>query len=44
MNSVLQMLYMIPVMKEKYAKVADGIFQAAPEDPSTDFFSQVSQT
>ena len=41
MNSVLQMLHMLPPVKENYAKVADRIFQKAPEDPGSDFSSQV---
>ena len=44
MNSVLQMLYMLPSVRETYAKTADHIFQAAPEDPGSDFSSQVSKT
>ena len=44
MNSVLQMLYMLPTVKESYPKDADRIFQTAPEDPGSDFSSQVIKT
>ena len=44
MNSVLQMLYMLPSVKQKYARNSEAIFQTAPEDPAADFSSQVRRT
>ncbi len=44
MNSVLQMLYMLPSVKQKYAGNSEAIFQTAPEDPAADFSSQVRRT
>lgn len=42
MNSVVQLLHMVPAVKSCYAEAAGRIFESAPEDPGTDFPSQVS--
>jgi ubiquitin carboxyl-terminal hydrolase 5/13 len=41
MNSVLQLLWRLPELKERYVAAADSIFSTAPADPSSDFLSQV---
>ena len=41
MNSVIQLLFMVPQLRERYAKPAGKIFETAPEDPGLDFSSQV---
>ena len=41
MNSVLQVLWTLPQLKERYASRAESIFNSAPEDPTSDFATQV---
>jgi len=41
MNSVLQLMWSVPALKQRYVAFADTIFKSAPEDPATDFHSQV---
>ena len=40
MNSVLQLLWTVPCVKQRYAAMADAIFRSAPADPATDFPTQ----
>jgi len=42
MNSVLQVLWMLPEVQQRYASAADRIFQSAPADPTADFPTQAS--
>ena len=42
MNSVLQMLWTLPEVQQRYASAADSIFLSAPADPTADLPSQVS--
>ncbi len=41
MNSVLQMLWTLPQLKQRYASTAQAIFETAPPDPTSDFATQV---
>ena len=42
MNSVLQMLWTLPEVQQRYATAANSIFLSAPADPTADLPSQVS--
>lgn len=42
MNSVVQLMWMVPSLKKRYTDKAATIFQTAPEDPAKDFATQVS--
>ena len=41
MNSVLQVLWTLPEVQQRYASLADKIFQSAPADPTADLPTQV---
>ena len=41
MNSVLQVLWTLPEVQQRYAFLADKIFQSAPADPTADLPTQV---
>ena len=43
MNSVMQVVFTIPDFIKKYAEKADEIFSTAPEDPSSDFTTQMAK-
>lgn len=40
MNSVLQVLWTLPEVQQRYASSADAIFQSAPADPTADLPTQ----
>lgn len=42
MNSVLQLLWTIPAVRQRYAAAAVQIFKSAPADPVADFPTQVT--
>lgn len=42
MNSVLQVLWTLPSVQQRYAAQAEAIFQSAPADPTTDVPTQVN--
>ena len=42
MNSVLQMLWTLPEVQQRYASAANSIFLSAPADPTADLPTQVS--
>ena len=41
MNSVLQVLWTLPEVQQRYASSADSIFLSAPTDPTVDLPTQV---
>ena len=41
MNSVLQVLWTLPEVQQRYASLAEKIFQSAPADPTADLPTQV---
>ena len=41
MNSVLQVLWALPEVQQRYASSADSIFLSAPADPTADLPTQV---
>lgn len=41
MNSVLQLLWTLPHVQQRYASPAHAIFQSSPSDPASDFPTQV---
>ena len=42
MNSVLQLLWTLPEVQQRYASAANSIFQSAPADPTADLPTQVN--
>jgi Ubiquitin carboxyl-terminal hydrolase len=40
MNSVLQLLWTLPELRQRYAAAADAIFRSAPPDSASDFPTQ----
>lgn len=43
MNSVLQVLWTLPELKERYASAAERIFRSSPREPAGDFASQMAK-
>lgn len=41
MNSVLQMLWSLPAVQQRYSAAAPAIFKSAPPDAASDFPTQV---
>lgn len=42
-NSVLQLLWTLPQLQERYASAADKIFESAPSDLAQDFITQFAK-
>lgn len=43
MASVLQLLFSLPILKERYVDTADAVFASAPEDPSSDLITMLTK-
>lgn len=43
MNSVLQLLWTIPALQEKYVWTADALYTSAPAQPADDFLTQMAK-
>jgi ubiquitin carboxyl-terminal hydrolase 5/13 len=41
MNSVLQLLWALPPLAQRYVAPAAGVFKSSPAEPATDFATQV---